>query len=119
MRMSMHNDRLMLALRRKLRGNATPQEAVLWSRLKGSALGFKFRRQHSIGRYIVDFYCPAKKLAIEIDGSQHFEEERVEYDTIRMAFLTGSGVRVLRFDHAGINTNLDGVLQAIQSELAA
>jgi len=57
-----------------LRNKQTPQEIILWSRLRREQLGSKFRRQHSIGGYIADFYCPSKKLVIEIDGSQHFEK---------------------------------------------
>jgi very-short-patch-repair endonuclease len=65
--------------RRLLRNNATPQEIILWSRLRKNRLGSKFRRQHSIGPYIADFYCPEKTLIIEIDGSQH--NLHVDYDT--------------------------------------
>jgi very-short-patch-repair endonuclease len=61
------------AHRRELRTNATLQEIILWSRLKNDQLGFKFRRQHSFGKYIADFYCPKLRLVIEIDGSQHLE----------------------------------------------
>jgi very-short-patch-repair endonuclease len=61
--------------RSDLRTNQTPQEVLLWSRIRREQLNFKFRRQHSIGGYIVDFYCPMKRLVIEIDGSHHFEKE--------------------------------------------
>ena len=66
-----HNNKTLADRRKELRNNATPQEAILWQHLKDSNFGCKFRRQHSIGPYIVDFYCPSKKLIIELDGSQH------------------------------------------------
>ena len=73
------------AFRRELRTNATPQEIILWSRLKNKQLGVKFRRQHSFGKYIADFYCPEKRFIIEIDGTQHMEQEK--YDTERTNFF--------------------------------
>jgi very-short-patch-repair endonuclease len=100
-----------------LRNNQTPQEVLLWSRLRREQLGFKFRRQHSIGGYIADFYCPSKKLVIEIDGSQHFEKENKEYDKIRSYYFKGLNIKVLRFTNAEINTNMSGVIQKIFSKL--
>jgi very-short-patch-repair endonuclease len=103
--------------RKELRNSSTPQEILLWLNLKNSQLGAKFRRQHSIGGYIVDFYCPNKKLIIEIDGSQHFEDENREYDKIRTDYFEGLDIRVLRFTNKEINTNMSGVLQKIISIL--
>ena len=100
-----------------LRNTQTPQEILLWSRLRREQLVFKFRRQHSIGGYIADFYCPAKKLVIEIDGSQHFKKESEEYDKVRSGYFKGLNIKVLRFTNAEINTNIDGVLQKIIEEL--
>lgn len=70
-----------------MRNNATPQEIILWSRLKNSQIGFKFRRQHSVGNYILDFYCTEKRLAVEIDGFQHGEIIDATYDTARTNYL--------------------------------
>ncbi len=98
-----------------LRTTQTPQEVLLWSRLRREQLGFKFRRQHSIGGYIVDFYCPLKKLVIEIDGSQHFGNK--EYDEIRSKYLEGLDIKVIRFTNAEINTNMSGVIDKIMNEL--
>ncbi|MEK9181735.1 MAG: endonuclease domain-containing protein [Patescibacteria group bacterium] len=103
--------------RKELRNNSTPQEIMLWVRLKGSQLGFKFRRQHSIGGYIVDFYCPSKKLVIEIDGFQHYEKEVVEYDQVRTEYFGSLHLKVLRFSNADINVNMDGVLIKIRNEV--
>lgn len=66
--------------RSTLRNAATPHEVKLWARLRRDQLGYRFRRQYGIGNYIVDFYCPTKKLVVEIDGSQHFENKTIMYD---------------------------------------
>ena len=100
-----------------LRQNQTPQEILLWSRLRREQLGFKFRRQHGVGGYIVDFYCPSKKLVIELDGSKHFTKEAREYDSVRSKYFDGLGIKVLRFTNVDINTNIEGVTQKIFSKL--
>ncbi len=100
-----------------LRTKQTPQEVLFWSRLRREQLGFKFRRQHSIGGYIADFYCPEKKLVIEIDGSQHFGKGVKEYDEIRSKYFEGLDIKVLRFTNAEINTNMNGVIENIINEL--
>ena len=98
--------------RRALRKNMTPCEGILWSKLRRSALGVKFRRQHSIGRYIVDFYCVEKRLVIELDGNQHGEQ--VEYDARRTKYFESLGIRVYRIWNGEIKRNLNGVLMTIQ-----
>lgn len=103
------------SLRKNLRNNPTPQELILWSKLKQKQFGYKFRRQHSFGKYIVDFYCKEKKLIIELDGWQHQEQEK--YDTERGKYLERQGLKVLRFWNNEINTNLDGVLLKIMEHL--
>jgi very-short-patch-repair endonuclease len=104
--------------RRVLRKDATPQEVILWSRLRNNQLGKKFRRQYTIGRYIIDFYCVEERLVIEIDGAQHFNEIAVQYDSARTTFLQQQDCRVLRFPNNEININIDGVLMRIMEELA-
>lgn len=103
------------AIRRELRNKPTPQELILWSRLRNRQLGCKFRRQHSLGRYVADFYCREKDLIIEIDGSQHAEQET--YDIQRAGFFESRGLRVLRFWNNEINANLEGVMTRIQEFL--
>lgn len=76
----MYNDKQQKHNRKKLRKEMTPQEIILWRDIKSKRLGVNFRRQFGIGDYIVDFYCPEKRLTIEIDGSQHFNETHKEYD---------------------------------------
>lgn len=77
----------------------------------------KFYRQYSVGSYILDFYCPQKKLAIEIDGSQHYEQKQKEYDNKRTEFLHKNKIKVLRFTNLDILTNLNTVCEAIYKEL--
>ena len=104
--------------RRRLRRNSTPQETIFWSRVRAKRFkGLKFRRQHSIGNYIVDFYCPDKKLVIELDGCQHKREKDVRYDTGRTNHFESLGLRVLRFWNNEINDNLEGVFLKIEEVL--
>ena len=103
--------------RKRLRHNLTPQEIILWSRLKREQLGCKFRRQHSIGNYIVDFYCPKKKLIVELDGCQHKREKDTKYDTKRTAYFESLDICVLRFWNNEVNENLDGVILKIEENL--
>ena len=101
--------------RKELRNNSTPEEILLWIQLKNSKLGFKFRRQHSIGGYIVDFYCSSRKLVVEVDGPQHFSKESKEYDEVRTKFLEGMNIKVIRFCNTEINNELNMVIQKIKS----
>ncbi len=98
-----------------LRRAQTPQEEILWGKLRNNQLGHKFKRQYSVGPYVLDFYCPIQKLAIELDGSQHLENK--EYDAERTEYLSVFNIKVVRFWNNEINTNLEGVLLKIQTEL--
>ena len=103
-----------LVHRRALRRDQTDAEGVLWRDLRGRRLaGFKFRRQHPLGPFILDFYCPERKLAIELDGGQHFEPARRAYDSRRSEFLTARGITVLRFRCDRVFREPQGVLVAI------
>lgn len=85
-----------------------------WLRLRNRRLvGFKFRRQHPAGPYILDFYCPDRRLAVELDGGQHFMSAARSYDRRRTTFLRRLGVRVLRFPTDLIFREPDAVLEAI------
>ena len=110
-----HNHPILKPRRTELRKKQTPQEVLLWARIRKNQLGFKFKRQHSIGPYILDFYSPEKRLAIELDGSQHLDNK--EYDTERDNFLLGHEIKTLRFWNNEVNNNIEGVLQKIFSEL--
>ena len=105
---------LHLARRRALRRTSTDAEAALWSQLRAKRLaGFKFRRQHPLGPYILDFYCPARRLAVELDGGQHFEPYAQAYDRRRTAYLRQAGIDVLRFPNDVLFKELPAVLDAI------
>ena len=100
--------------RRELRNNLTPAEAVLWKHLKAGRLnGTSWRRQFSVGDYILDFYCPACKLCVELDGASHFTMQGDVYDCDRSTFLESLGIRVLRFENKEIWNSLDLVLESI------
>jgi very-short-patch-repair endonuclease len=101
---------------RSLRLNMTPAEEKLWSALQNKqVLGKRFRRQHAVGRYVLDFYCPACKLAIELDGSVH--DDRQEEDAIRTQEIERYGYQVIRFDNAEVMKNLEQVVQQIAEVL--
>jgi very-short-patch-repair endonuclease len=106
--------------RRELRADATDAEMLLWRRLRGRQLeDWKFRRQHPLGPFIVDFFCSRGRLAIEIDGGQHFEEEAQRYDAERSRFLERCGIEVLRFNNDQVLAETDAVLEVIASFLRA
>lgn len=94
----------------------TPAEAFLWTRLsKGKLDGRKFRRQHSIGQFVLDFYCPAEKLSIELDGMPHFTEEGIENDKKRTYYLNSLGIKEIRFENAEVFDLTEEVLERIRS----
>lgn len=103
--------------RAELRKAQTPQEVILWSKLRREQLGFKFRRQHSIGGYIADFYCPERKLIVEIDGSRHNTKDNKEYDKIRSEFFAGLDIKVLRFTNLEVATETERVIRKITTSL--
>ena len=111
MRKKVSNISSLRSRRRLLRKEPTPQEVILWSRIRNEQLGCKFRRQHSFGHYIADFYCREKLLIIEVDGSQHMEKE--SYDSERTSLFESKGLHVLRFWNNEINTNINGVIAKI------
>jgi very-short-patch-repair endonuclease len=100
-------------LRAELRNNQTEPEQRLWHRLRANQLGVKFRRQHGIGSYIVDFYCPERKLVVEVDGDSHFTAEAEEYDQIRDRYMQQLGLTVLRFTNQQVIQQLDDVVTKI------
>ena len=110
-----HNSPDKKTLRQKLRHNATPAEKVLWRYLKKSSLGAKFRRQHGVGPYVLDFYCPEHKLAIEIQGGVHKDVLRSEYDAKRTAYLESEGIRVLCFENRSLLELSEYVVGVIKS----
>ena len=99
---------------RSLRTSMTDAEHVLWHRIRRKQIqNAQFYRQKPLRSFIVDFYCPAAKLVVELDGSQHFETGHQAEDRARDAALAGSGLRVLRFDNRQVLLETDAVLAAI------
>jgi len=103
---------------RELRHSTTEAEQKLWALLRNKQLkGKKFRRQHAIANYIVDFYCNESKLAIELDGNFHTETEAKEYDKSRTALLNEIGITVLRFWNSEVINDLEKVQRRISEHL--
>ncbi|MDO8311746.1 MAG: endonuclease domain-containing protein [Sideroxyarcus sp.] len=101
---------------REMRKQMPDAEVLLWKLLRNRSIaGAKFRRQHSVGRYIVDFYCDEQKLAIELDGSQHADQS--EYDQKRDAYLNSLNIRVLRFWNNQMLQETEAVLEVIYQAL--
>lgn len=113
-----NNLKHLLTRRRQLRNHSTAAEAALWVLLKDKQLdGFKFRRQHSIGGYVLDFYCPSKKLAVELDGHHHKEEEQAKEDAKRTGFINSKGITVIRIENHNVFDNTSAVLDYIRQHL--
>jgi len=101
--------------RKELRKNLTPAEAYLWRQLQGKKLdGRKFRRQHGIDHYIVDFYCAEENLIIELDGEVHMNATAQEYDDKRTKYLQNLGLSIVRFENKMVFENLQSVLMEIK-----
>ena len=107
-------------VRKALRRRATPAERCLWRIVRDRRLdGVKFRRQHGIGPDVVDFYCPAARLAVEIDGSVHDDALRAEYDRQRQVELEALGIRVVRFSNQEVRRAPEVVAEALRTLLNA
>lgn len=115
--MKIYNHKIQKSFRQQLRNRATEPELRIWQRVKSCQLGFKFRRQHGIGPYVVDFYVPQKKIVIEIDGDSHFDETARLTDHLRDKYLRQHGHKVLRFTNLQVMQELDGVMQCVLDEL--
>ena len=114
----LYNRPILKTRRKELRNNSTPAEQMLWSVLQHSNLGgYKFRRQHSVGAYILDFYCPSERLCVELDGDSHFTDDGIEYDRERTAYLNALNIKVLRFLNTDVYDNLNVVSERILEEI--
>jgi very-short-patch-repair endonuclease len=103
---------------RVLRRNMSDTERKLWYRIRMKQIkGLQFYRQKPIGNYIVDFYCPKAKLVIELDGGQHYLKTREEKDKIKDNYLSGLGLKVLRFSDVDVLRDIDSVLEKIWNEI--
>ncbi|HLD88098.1 MAG TPA: endonuclease domain-containing protein [Candidatus Omnitrophota bacterium] len=104
--------------RRHLRKEQTDAERRLWDQLRNKHMnGYKFFRQYGIGSYIADFYCPALKVVVEVDGGQHYSEDGKIYDDQRDKFFRTLGIRTIRFNNLDVLRNLEGVVENLQKEL--
>jgi very-short-patch-repair endonuclease len=104
--------------RKSLRNNSTDAEIILWNHLKDKALlGYKFRRQYSVDQFILDFYCPVLKLAVELDGNIHLNKEIKEHDENRDAFLKSFGITIIRFCNDDVSDRINIVLDKIAATM--
>jgi very-short-patch-repair endonuclease len=105
-------------LARQLRKNMTEAESFLWQRIRRKQLkGRQFYRQRNIGNYIVDFYCPSAKVIVELDGGQHYTQERIRIDQVRDKHLESLDFTILRFPDREVFKNIEGVLERIFEHL--
>ena len=112
------NKKSQTSKRKLLRNRVPASELLLWPRLKNRQLnGFRFRRQYGIDRYVVDFYCPELRLAIEIDGDYHSSLDMKEYDPVRQGAIEALGITFLRFSNKEIESDLEEVLKNILNSL--
>jgi len=110
----LRNDPVLKERRRELRLNQTEAEKTLWKHLRNRQIyGMKFFRQFSVGPYILDFYCPQLRLAIELDGGQHTEDAAREYDAARSAYLQAHGIDVMRFWNHDVLNKTESVMRKV------
>jgi len=108
------NQKKLTGLRKTLRNQSTQAELLLWKKINNRQLnGWKFWRQFSIGNYILDFYCPRKRLAIEIDDIHHFDPESVVYDKDRTVYLNNLGIMVIRYTNTEVIKQIDKIVEDI------
>ena len=99
----------------ELRKRMTPEECIIWQELRGNRLGTHFRRQQTLAPYIVDFYCHAARLVVEVDGSPHREQQG--YDRVRDDYFRRHGIRVIRMSNESVQDNLASAIGAIRMAL--
>ena len=100
---------------KRLRKEMTPPEIGLWFALRRNEAGLRFRKQHAVDNYVLDFYCAPARLAVEVDGEAHNRGDRPTRDTVRDAWLVSQGLRVLRYPAIDILSNLDDVVRQIMA----
>lgn len=108
------NRRKFKSLRQKLKRESTPPEDLLWNEVRNKQLGYKFRRQHGVGNFIVDFYCSELKLAVEVDGAFHSEKSVLIRDRLRERYLESQGIIVRRYSASEIFESLEGVVMDLK-----
>jgi very-short-patch-repair endonuclease len=104
--------------RRALRNNMPKSEVILWSKLKNRQMhGERFLRQYGVDQYVIDFYCPRLKIAIEIDGDSHFMKNAEYRDKVRQEYIERYRIKFLRYTNVDVIDNIDGVCQHIYDEI--
>jgi len=117
-KMKIHYDKKLKKFSRTLRQEMTDAERLFWSKVRMKQLnGYQFYRQRPIDRYVVDFFCPKAKLIVEIDGGQHYEDDGRRKDEIRDKYLSGLGLKILRFSDRDIIENIEGVVEHVLENL--
>lgn len=112
------NDPALKQRRRELRRNQTEAEKTFWMHVRNRQFyGMKFFRQYSTGPYILDFYCPELKLAIELDGGQHTQADSQEYDAARSAYLKAQGINVMRFWNHEVLNDAESILTMMTEKI--
>ncbi len=112
----LHNQKYLKPIRKELRNYGTSAEATLWTYLQNKKLGGrKFRRQHSVGNYVLDFYCPQERLAIELDGDYHGSSAGYQADKVRDTYLNSLGISVIRFENEMVFKAIEEVLEKIEA----
>ena len=112
------NKKELKIFRKTLRNNLTPAEATLWKHIKNKQIyNVQWRRQFSVGPYILDFYCPKAKLAIELDGKEHYTIVGDKYDCERDIFISSKGIKILRYENKDIWESIEQVIEEINKEL--
>ncbi len=112
------NKKEMQARRRILRKNMPASEVILWLKLRNRQMhGERFLRQYSVDQYVLDFYCPHLRLAIEVDGESHLKPDSEEYDKERQDYIEAFGIQFLRFTNDDICKNIDGVCKKIYNKI--
>lgn len=106
----LYNKKHLLKYQRKLRNNPTKSELIFWSKIRNNQLKVRFRRQYGIGPYIIDFYCPEAKLAVEIDGLTHSDEKVFDNDVKRQKYLENIGLKVKRYNSSDVLKNTESVI---------
>jgi len=109
----LHNSKDLEQQRKDLRKRMTRAEILLWSKLRAKQIGYKFRRQHSIGSFVVDFYCSACNLVIEIDGYSHADDQINKKDLIKEKYLNEKGFIVVHFEESEVLKGVDNILEQI------
>ena len=105
--------------RQKLRRDSTSSEKVLWNKIRDTKLGYRFLRQYSVEGYVLDFYCPEKRLGVEIDGGYHQKLNVKKYDSFRTRYLEAYNIKISRFWNSDIKNNIKEVLADVRTLLAS